>query len=83
MEPETAKSLMESGPGQALGKYLAEQIAELDNLSDITGDLAFPIALEVKARQHARRKLVDILRGLLRYTENGIITKKANEYEVG
>ena len=43
MDSETCKSLMESGPGAALAKYLAEQIAELDNLSDIEGGFAIPI----------------------------------------
>lgn len=80
MKNETIKKLKESPDMREFMIFVAEQASSLDNLSDI--DITSPIdmSVEVRARQLAHKKLVDILRPLLDTQEKGSSLK--DEYIV-
>ena len=81
MKQETINKLMGGIPEmKELLVFIATEAQKLDNLSDI--DIASPIdlAVEVRARQLAHKKLVDILHPLLDTQEKGSSLK--DEYIV-
>lgn len=65
MKPEIIKQIVNSQGGQELVAYLKAKIKELDSIRGITSTGSEEIAVEVKARERAQEKLLEILEMLL------------------
>ena len=65
IDQKTIKALSKSSGYQKILKYLAESVVSIDKVSDIDTNKPIEVAVEVKARKLATKKLTEILSALV------------------
>ena len=82
MDPLIVKKLLQDFPElRAFRTYLAQQAISLNDLSDISAEHPFAIAVETKARQRAYQKLVKILGDLMEIPQSLASGNRNKEYD--
>lgn len=78
MDPQVISNLSQSPEYPKLLSFLLSEAAKLDTIEGLTGATATEIALELKSRQYAHKRLVSILEPLLNIQKQEAPNK--NEY---